>query len=243
MLIALTNPLPKALSAFSRFHSVVIRLMLLSLLTYLSIRTRWDINQLCHPMHVPSGMLKKHVMPSHLKRTLFCVRRIQVYPELLLQGPANRLPEQAWRALVVRLRYYLHRSIIKQSYCTAVWIVACRVKTDVISMEFLAGVTWSRETCGKLCTRRPRGWVWVWSTHSGQFGKGFQHTSRYILGMFPLEHFPVIFKPFRSLLVHILRAISIITPEKQGHFCKTSVLLCTLFQHAVKHKFLNCESE
>lgn len=141
MLIALTILLPKALSAFSRFHSVVIRLMLLLLLTYLSIRTRWDINQLCHPMHVPSGMLKKHAMPLHLKRTLFCVRRIQLYPELLLQGHANRLPEHAWRALVVRLRYYLHRSIIKQPYCTGVCIVACRVKTDVISMEFLAGVT------------------------------------------------------------------------------------------------------
>ena len=66
-LIALTKLLPKALNAFSRFHSVVIHLMLPLLLTYLNIRTRWDINQLCHPMHLPSGMLKKLVMPSHLK--------------------------------------------------------------------------------------------------------------------------------------------------------------------------------
>ncbi len=127
MLIALTNRLPKALNAFSRFHSVVIRLMLPLLLIYLNIRTRWVINQLCHPMHLPSGMLKKHVMPSHFKRTMFFSRRIQLYRVLLLQGPANRPPQQAWRLLAVWLRYYLHSPIIKQFYCLGTRMGACRV--------------------------------------------------------------------------------------------------------------------
>ncbi|KAG7960400.1 hypothetical protein I3843_10G121500 [Carya illinoinensis] len=106
MLIALTHLLPKALNAFSRFHSVVTLLMLLLLLTYLSIRTR-HINQRCHPMHLPSGMLKKRVMPSHIKRTLFFVSWIQFYPELLPQGPASRPLERAWRVLTVCLRSHL----------------------------------------------------------------------------------------------------------------------------------------
>ena len=129
MLIALTNLLPKALNAFSRFHSVVIHLMLPLLLTYLNIRTRWDINQLCHPMHLPSGMLKKLVMPSHLKRILFFGRVIQLCPVLLLQAPANRLPQQAWRLLAVWLRYCLHGPpIIKLAYCLGIRKFSCRLK-------------------------------------------------------------------------------------------------------------------
>ena len=129
MLIALTNLLPKALNAFSRFHSVVIHLMPPLLLTYLNIRTRWDINQLCHPMHLSSGMLKKLLMPSHLKRTLFFGRAIQLCPVLLLRAPANRLPQQAWRLLAVWLRYCLHGPpIIKLAYCLGIRKFSCRLK-------------------------------------------------------------------------------------------------------------------
>ncbi|OMO50286.1 hypothetical protein CCACVL1_30534, partial [Corchorus capsularis] len=49
----------------------------------LDIKTRWKFHHQ-HPMHLPSGMLKKHVMPSHSERILFLV-----YQALLPQRQAK----------------------------------------------------------------------------------------------------------------------------------------------------------